>query len=157
MVNPSDHFVVRAKEIRDSLTHFMLNHSSIAPRIAEEMVCAGPEGDRNFADLDDVGIKMQAYLIECYDQFFFGLQSFLKDISREQWDQLKKSNDVIIKTIEHSVTFCESSRQALDRALAALDEQMKILKEGIDDQKRRTVTTGPIDIRTTLPPHDNEE
>lgn len=157
MVNPSDYFVVREKEIRDSLTHFMLIHSSIAPRIAEEMACGGPEGDRNFASLDDVGLKMQAYLIECYDRFFFGLQSFLKDVSREQWDKLNKSNDVIIKTIEHSVTFCESSAQALERALAALDEQMKILKVGIEEQKRRTVRTEPMDIRSTLPPHDNEE
>jgi len=154
MINPSDYFEVRAQEIRDSLTHFMLNHSSIAPRRAEEQVCVGPEGDRNFANLDEVGIKMQGYLSVCYDQFFFALQSFLKDIPRDKWDKLNKSSDVIIGTIEHGVTFCESSEQALQLALAALDEQMNILKEGIVEQKGKKIAN---EVLSYLPPHDNEE
>jgi hypothetical protein len=154
MVNPSDYFEVRAQEIRDSLTHFMLNHSSIAPRMADAQVCVGPEGDRNFADLDEVGLKMQGYLSLCYDQFFFGLQSFLKDIPREKWDKLNKSSDVIIRTIEHGITFCESSKQALQLALAALDEQMNILKEGIVEQKGKKISN---EVISYLPPHDNWE
>jgi hypothetical protein len=154
MVNPLDYFEVRAQEIRDSLTHFMLNHSSIETRIAEEQVCGGPEGDRNFADLDEVGIKMQSYLSLCYDQFFFGLQSFLKDIPRDKWDKLNKSSDVIIRTIEHSITFCQSSKQALQLALAALDDQMDILKWGVMEQKSKKITNEVISF---LPPHDNWE
>jgi len=137
MANAPDYFEARAKEIRDSLTHFMLNHSSITPRLPEEIACVSPQGDRNFADLDEIGRKMQAYLSECYDHFFFSLQTFLKDVPKEQWEKLSKSNDVIIKTIEHSVTFCESSRQALELALAALEEQMKILEEALQEKRRR--------------------
>jgi hypothetical protein len=154
MVNPSDYFEVRAQEIRDSLTHFMLNHSSIEPRIAEAQVCVGPEGDRTFANLDEVGIKMQGYLSLFYDQFFFELQSFLKDIPRDKWDKLTKSSNVIIGTIEHSITFCESSNQALQLALEALDEQMNILKEGIIEQKGKKIAN---EVLSYLPPHDNEE
>jgi hypothetical protein len=154
MVNPSDYFEVRAREIRDSLTHFMLNHSSIAPRMAEEQVCVGPKGDRNFANLDEVGIKMQGYLSLFYDKFFFELQTFLKDIPRDKWDKLNKSSDVIFGTIEHSVTFCESSEQALQLALAALDEQMKILKDGMLEQKGKEISN---EVLSYLPPHDNEE
>jgi hypothetical protein len=127
MVNPSDYFEVMAKEIRDSLTHFMLNHSSIETRIAEEQVCVGPEGDRNFANMDEVGIRMQSYLSLCYDRYFFALQTFLKDIPRDKWDKLNKSSNVIIRTIEHSITFCQSSKESLQLSLEALDEQMDIL------------------------------
>ena len=137
MANAPDYFETRAKEIRDSLTHFMLNHSSIAPRMPEEIVFVSPEGDRNFADLDEVGKKMQDYLTVCYDQFFFGLQTFLKDVPKEQWDKLSKSNDVIIRIMEHGITFCETSGQALQLALAALDEQMKVFREVLEERKRR--------------------
>ncbi len=154
MANPSDYFEVRAQEIRDSLTHFMLNHSSIAPRIAEEQVCAGPGGDRNFANLVEVGVKMQEYLSSCYDKFFFELQLFLKDIPRDKWEKMNKSSDVITRTIEHSVTFCESSEQALQLALAAFDEQINILKKGIMEQKGKKISN---EVLSYLPPHDNEE
>ncbi len=154
MANPSDYFEVMAQEIRDSLMHFMLNHSSIKPRITEEQVCVGPDGDRNFADLDEVGIKMQSYLSSCYEKFFFGLQSFLKDIPRDKWDKLNKSSEEIFKTIEHSVTFCESSKQALQLALAALEEQMNILKGAIMEQKSKNISDKVVAF---LPPHDNEE
>jgi len=137
MANAPDYFETRAKEIKDSLTHFLLNHSSISPRMPEEIVFVSPEGDRNFADLDEVGKKMQEYLTVCYDQFFFGLQTFLKDVPKEQWDRLNKSNEVIIRIIEHGITFCETSGQALEVALAALEEQIKVLQEALEEKKRR--------------------
>lgn len=120
---------IRAKEIRDSLTHFMLNHSAIAPRNPEEVVCVSPEGDRYYESLDGVGTKMQAYLLECYRQFYSMLLVLLKDQPEDMTTKASKYNTIITRTIEHRITWCESSNQALHVALAALEDQLKIMKD----------------------------
>jgi len=120
----------RAKEIKDSLTHFMLNHSEIEARKPyDEVWCMGPEGDRYYADLDKVGVKMQSYLLESYRKFHFMLHELLKDQPEDVLSKISKSNEVITRTIEHKLTFCESSKQALHIALAAFEDQLKILKD----------------------------
>ena len=122
----------RAKEVRDSLTHFMLNHSSIEPRKQEEVVYVTPEGDRYYAALDKVGMKMQSYLSECYGHFCSAFQPLLEDQSEDVLSKISKSKEVITRTIDHRLTFCESSKQALAVALAALEEQLRILKDIYD-------------------------
>jgi hypothetical protein len=119
----------RAKEIKDSLTHFMMNHSSIEPRKPyDEIWCMGPEGDRYYANMDNVGRKMQSYLSECYDQFYSMLCSLLKDQPEDILSSMAKSKEVITRTIEHKITWCENTQQALHNALVALEDQLKILK-----------------------------
>lgn len=129
-----DYLDPRAKEIRDSLTHFMLNHSSIEPRKQEEVVYVTPEGDRYYAALDKVGMKMQSYLSECYGHFCSAFQPLLEDQPEEVLLKISKSKEIIARTIDHRLTFCESSKQALRLALAALEDQLKILK-GIYEEK----------------------
>jgi len=120
---------LRAKEIKDSLTHFMLNHSSIEPRKPyDEIWCMGPEGDRYYAGLDTVGIKMQSYLSECYGQFYSMIDPLLKDQPEDVLSNISKSKEVITRTIEHRITWCENTQQALRNAMAALDEQLNFLK-----------------------------
>jgi hypothetical protein len=124
-----DYLDPRAKEIKDSLTHFMLNHSSIEPRKQEEVVYVTPEGDRYYAALDKVGMKMQSYLSECYGHFCSAFQPLLEDQPEEVLLKISKSKEIITRTIDHRLTFCESSKQALRLALAALEDQLKILRE----------------------------
>jgi hypothetical protein len=119
----------RAKEIKDSLTHFMLNHSSIEPRKPyDEMWYVGPEGDRYYADLDIVGMKMQSYLSECYAQFYSMFDPLLKDQPEDVLSIISKSKEVITRTIDHRLTFCDNNKHALHLALVALEDQLKILK-----------------------------
>jgi len=128
----------RAQEIRDSLTHFMLNHSSIEPRKPyDEIWYMSPEGDRYYAELDRVGMKMQSYLSECYGQFYSMLQPLLEDQHEDVLAQISKSKEVITRTIEHRLTFCDNTKHALQLALAALEDQLKILKD-ISEEKIRT-------------------
>ena len=129
-----DYLDPRAKEIKDSLTHFMQNHSSIEPRKQEEVVYVGPEGDRYYADLDRVGMKMQSYLSECYDQFYSSFQPLLEDQPEEVLLKISKTKEVITRTIEHRLTFCNNTKYALHLALVALEDQLKILKS-IDEEK----------------------
>lgn len=119
----------RAQEIRDSLTHFMLNHSSIEPRKPyDEIWYMSPEGDRYYAALDNVGMKMQSYLSECYGQFYSMLQPLLEDQPEGVLAKISKSKEVITRTIEHRLTFCDNTKHALHLALAALEDQLKILR-----------------------------
>jgi len=127
---------LRAKEIKDSLTHFMVNHSSIEPRKPyDEIWCMGPEGDRYYADLDSVGMKMQSYLSECYGQFYSMLLSFLKDQPEDVLSKISKSKEVITRTIDHRITFSDNTKHALHIALGALDDQMKVLKDIYEGKK----------------------
>jgi len=120
----------RAKEIKDSLTHFMLNHSSIEPRKPyDEIWYMSPEGDRYYAELTKVGMKMQSYLSECYAEFYSMLQSFLKDQPEDVLLIITKSKEVITRTIEHKITFSENTKHALTVSLEALEDQLKIVKD----------------------------
>ena len=125
----SDYLDPRAKEIKDSLTHFMLNHSSIEPRKQEEVVYVGPEGDRYYADLDRVGMKMQSYLSECYNQFYSSFEPLLEDQPEDVLSKISKSKEVITRTIEHKLSFCENTKQALQIALEAFEDQLKTIKD----------------------------
>jgi hypothetical protein len=120
---------LRAKEIKDSLTHFMVNHSAIEPRKPyDEIWCPGPEGDRYYSDMDSVGMKMQSYLSECYGQFCSILDPLLNGQPEEVLAYMAKSKEVITRTIEHRITMCESSQQALQKALAAFEEQLEFIR-----------------------------
>jgi len=133
-----DYLDIRAKEIKDSLTHFMLNHSSIEPRKPyDEIWCMGPEGDRYYSDLDTVGMKMQSYLSECYGQFYSMLHSLLKDQPEDVLSKISKTKEVITRTIDHKLTFCDNTKHALHLALVALEEQIALLKEIHEEESRR--------------------
>ena len=124
-----DYLDLRAKEIKDSLTHFMLNHSSIEPRKPyDEIWYIDPEGDRYYAALDSVGMKMQSYLSECYEQFYSMLYPLLKDQPEDVLSKITKSKEVITRTIDHRLTFCDNTKHALHLALVALEDQLKLLK-----------------------------
>lgn len=120
----------RAKEFKDSLKHFMLNHSTIEPRKpCDEVCCMTPEGDRYYGDMDNLGRKMQVYLSECYGQIYTVLNSSLEGQPDEILTKLSKTKEVITRTIDHRLTFCENTQHALHLALVAFDEQLKMLND----------------------------
>ena len=127
-----------AKEIKDTLTDFMLNHSCIEPRrtYSDEVICFTPEGDRSYDFLDDAGRKAQSYLSESYGRFSSTLHSLLKDQSDDMLSKISKLNEVLIRTIEHRITWCGNTREALDRALVALEDQLKLLKAIYEEKSR---------------------
>ena len=66
-----------AKEIRETLTDFMLNHSRIEPPRYEEVVYFTPEGDRSYASLDNAGGKLQSSLSKSYGRFYSTRNNFV--------------------------------------------------------------------------------
>jgi hypothetical protein len=119
-----------AKEIKETLTDFMLNHSRIEPRrpYVDEVCCLTPEGDRSYAFLDDAGYKVQSSLSKSYGLFYSTFHPLLKDQSDDVLSKMSKLNEVLVRTIEHRITFCDNTKEALHSALVALDGQLKILK-----------------------------
>jgi hypothetical protein len=124
-----------AKEIKDTLTDFMLNHSRIEPRrsYGDEVICFTPEGDRSYSFLDEAGRKVQSSLSESYGRFYSALLPLLKDQSDDVLSKMSKLKEIIIRTIEHRITWCGNTQQALDCALVALEDQLKLLKP-VSDQ-----------------------
>ena len=118
------------KEIKDTLTDFMLNHSRIEPRrsYGDEVICFTPEGDRSYSFLEEAGRKVQSSLSESYGRFYSTLLPLLKDQSDDVLSKMSKLNEIIIRTIEHRITWCGNTQQALDCALVALEDQLKLLK-----------------------------
>ena len=126
-----------AKEIKDTLTDFMLNHSKIEPRRFEEVTFFTPEGDRSYDFLDDAGRKVQSALSKSYGRFYSTLHPLLKDQSDDVLSKMSKLNEVLIRTIEHRLTWCENTQQALDLALVALEDQLKLLKAMYEEKSRK--------------------
>ncbi len=126
-----------AKEIKDTLTDFMLNHSKIEPRRFEEVTFFTPEGDRSYDFLDDAGRKVQSALSESYGRFYSTLHPLLKDQSDDVMSKMAKLNEVLVRTIEHKMTWCENTQQALDRALVALEDQIKLAKTIYEEKSRK--------------------
>jgi hypothetical protein len=118
------------KEIKDTLTDFMLNHSRIEPRrsYGDEVICFTPEGDRSYSFLDEAGRKVQSSLSDSYGRFYSSLLPLLKDQSDDVLSKISKLNEIITRTIEHRITWCGNTQQALDCALVALEDQLRLLK-----------------------------
>jgi len=130
-----------AKEIKDTFTDFMLNHSKIVPphrpyHDGEEVICFTPEGDRSYDYLDDTGRKVQSSLSKSYGEYYSTLRPLLKDQSEDVLSKMSKLDEVLIRTIEHRITWCKNTQQALDRALAALEDQIKLLKAIYEEKSR---------------------
>ncbi|MGA6993464.1 MAG: hypothetical protein WBX50_06175 [Candidatus Deferrimicrobiaceae bacterium] len=126
-----------AKKIKDTLTDFMLNHSRIEPPRYEEVCLFTPEGDRSYDFLDAAGRKVQSSLSKSYGRFYSTLHPLLKDQSDDVLSKMSKLDEVLIRTIEHRLTWCVNTQQALDRALEALDDQLKLVKAIYEEKTRK--------------------
>jgi len=126
-----------AKKIKDTLTDFMLNHSRIEPIRYEEVSYFTPEGCRSYDYLDDAGRKIQSSLSKRYGGFYSTLQPLLKDQPDDVLSKMSKLNEVILRTIEHKLTWCENTQEALDLALAALEDQLTLVKAIYKERSRK--------------------
>ena len=128
-----------AKEIKDTLTDFMLNHSRIEPRrpYVDEVCCLTPEGDRCYASLDDAGCKVQSSLKNSYNLFYSTFHPLLKDQSEDVLSKMSKFNEVCIRTIEHRICWSDNTKEALQSALVAFEGQLKLLKSISEEKSRK--------------------
>jgi hypothetical protein len=128
---------LKAKEIKDTLTDFMLNHSRIEPPRYEEVAFFSPEGDRSYDFLEEAGRKIQSSLSKSYGEFYSTLHPLLKDQPGDVQSKMSKLNEVVTRTIEHKITWCKNTREALDLALGALEDQLKLAKAVYEEKSRK--------------------
>jgi hypothetical protein len=126
-----------AKEIRDTLADFMLNHSRIEPPRYEEVCYFTPEGNRSYDYLDDAGRKVQSALSKSYKRFYSRLDPLFKDQPDDVSSKMSKLDEVLMRTIEHKLTWCENTQEALNLALAALEDQLKLVKAIYEEKSRK--------------------
>lgn len=126
-----------AKEIKDTLTDFMLNHSRIEPVRYEEVCYFTPEGGHSYDFLDDAGRKLQSALSKSYGRYYSKLQLLIKDQPDDVLSKMSKLNEVLIRTIEHKLTWCDNTQEALHRALVALEDQLKLVKAIYEEKSRK--------------------
>jgi hypothetical protein len=119
-----------AKEIKDTLTDFLLNHSRIVPPklYVDEVCCLTPEGDGSYDFLDDAGYKVQSSLSKSYGLFTSTLQPLIKGQSEDVLSKISMLNEIVVRTIEHRITPCSNTKEALHRALGALEDQVRLVK-----------------------------
>jgi hypothetical protein len=120
------HFM--SKDIVDLLSDFILNHSSLESRnkYDDEIIVISPFGNYEYKALGDTGLKIQSLLIKKYNRFYAILSSLLKTQSKDTLSKITELNQIIVRTIEHQTTWCETNREALDNVLTALQKQMEI-------------------------------
>jgi hypothetical protein len=126
-----------AKEIKDTLTDFMLNHSRIEPIRYEEVCYFTPEGGRSYDYLDDAGRKVQSALSKSYGRYYTKLQPLIKDQSDDVLSKMSKLNEVLVRTIQHKLTWCENTQEALHLVLVALEDQFKLVKAIYEEKSRK--------------------
>jgi len=145
-----------AAEIKDTLTDFMLNHSYILPRNPfEEVLLISPDGDRYYGDLDDPGRKLQAALTKDYYRFYALLCSLLRNQPEDVLSKLPKLHKILSRTIEHKLTWCGTTQEALDRALPALQEARDLLKAACEPAAGVPVFVPDAPAVTAHPPLEN--
>lgn len=117
-----------SKDIGNLLSDYILNHSSLEARnrFDDEIIVISPFGNYEYKKLEDAGIKIQSLLIKKYNRFYAILSSLLKTQSQNILSKMTELNQIIVRTIEHQTTWCETTQEALDHVLAALQEQMEV-------------------------------
>jgi predicted restriction endonuclease len=50
---------------------------------------------------------------------------------------MSKLDEVLVGTIEHRITWCKNTQQALDRALVALEDQLKLIQTIYKEKARK--------------------
>lgn len=126
-----------AKEIRETLTELLLKHSKIQPPRYEEVQFFSPDGDRSFAPIDEAGREIQAALSKRYAGFSSALKAMFQGGPEDVVAKAEKNDEIVVRTIEQRITWCETTQKALDRALEALDNQLKMAK-AVSDEKGRS-------------------
>jgi len=51
--------------------------------------------------------------------------------------KMEQLNEVVIRTIEHRITWSKNTQQALDRALSALEDQLKLITTIHEEKSRK--------------------
>lgn len=126
----SDNLEKMAKEIMSLFGEYMLKHSSIEPRnkFGNEIERINPYGDHSYRELDAEGRRVQSVLLKDYGRFHSILESLLTGQLKEMQAKLLELHTIAVRTIEHEVTWCRDTREALNEVIVTIQDQLKLFK-----------------------------
>lgn len=121
-------------EIQVLIEDILLNHSSIYlwNEPGGSVAIISVNGNYAYKELKEEGRQLQARLLEKYRRFYALISVLLKGQPKDTLEELSQANEVILRIIEQSNTWCKSTQEALDRAIQALLTHLKLLNRLYD-------------------------
>lgn len=89
-------------------------------------------GNFAYKPLEEPGHQMQARLLEDYRHYYAVLHSLLCEQTQDTIQVLAETDTILIRTIEQQETACETTQEALNEAVQALGNQIKLLRRLYD-------------------------
>lgn len=136
-----DNLQEMADELGNLLEALLLNHSAIYRwnEPGSPVVSITVYGDYAYEGLGEEGCRIQAKLLEEYHRFQALLKVLLSGQSKESRKTLSEADHLLQRTIEQEHTWCESTQEALDKALEALQTQVGLLRRLYDPAEGQAV------------------
>jgi hypothetical protein len=126
----SDNLESMATEVMSLFVEYMLKHSSLEPRseFDDEVVRINPYGDQSYREMDAEGRKVQSKLLKKYSRLHSIMESLLIGQSKETQAKLSELHRIVIRTIEHQITWSKDTRDALNEVIVSIQDQLKLFK-----------------------------
>jgi hypothetical protein len=128
----TDNLKEMAEEIQVLLEDFLLHHSSIYMWNTPDSSILALSGNYAYKELQEEGRQIQTQLLEEYRHFYALLAALLKEQTKDTLKELKKADKSLMSTIEHDQTWCKNTQEALDKAIEALQTELRLLSRLYD-------------------------
>jgi hypothetical protein len=120
-----------SSQIEGLLRVLLLEHSTIYRWNDDRdssVVFISIRGDYGFRELDEAGRQSQSKLLMEYRHFLNLLKALLKVAPQDALSKLDETSTILLRTIEHEVTWSKTTSEALQKAEEALRTQTALLK-----------------------------
>lgn len=136
-----DNLKEMVNEIQNLLEDLLLNHSSIYRwnEPGGAVIVLSTSGDYAYRELGEAGRRIQSKLLEEYRRFHALLGALLREQPKDSLELLSDSHKLLLQTIEQESTWCSSTREALDKAVEALQNELKLLHRLYDPSEGEVI------------------
>jgi len=119
-----------ADEMDGMLQTLLLKYSSIYKWNVYNgtVVVISTQGDYAYRDLQEAGRQIQAKLLEEYRRFGWLCRILLREQPNNVLEKLSEAETIMFQTIQQQYTWCETTQEALTKAIEALQTQIKLLR-----------------------------
>lgn len=132
-----DNLSEMARDIQVLLVELLMRHSTICDRDLNSgsAVVLTVHGDKTYKKLGVEGQRIQSRVLDAYKHFCALIKILLQDQTRSTIDEFSKLDEIVMNTIEQRVTWCVNVRDALNKAVEAIQNQLGLLDTLSDESK----------------------
>lgn len=126
----ADELQETADQLTEMLWTLLLEHSSLVQREPQRgsLVFLNSQGDYCYRELSETGRRIQAKLLEEYGRLAALLKVLLREQPSDSQIAFYEADTVVLQTIRQQATDCTSTREALDSAVAALMDELNLVR-----------------------------